>query len=178
MKAVRLAFEQWELRHPGAPQTTLKNVVVDARRLEDGEVVVRFFRVADAPAAKASAPYHDDFHVPAASLAGAPLSDHETESLFTADVTLPGLHVAAFLLAAQVWDAYAEEQHMQARYSDLSEKNVVVQEQLTGDRLSFGVGLSPRVYLKPSLRLLEIKCDFQWDVDAASFIVGPTRRIC
>ena len=67
---------------------------------------------------------------------------------------------------------------MQARYSDLSEKNVVVQEQLTGDRLSFGVGLSPRVYLKPSLRLLEIKCDFQWDVDAASFIVGPTRRIC
>ncbi len=85
-------------------------------------------------------------------------------------ITLSGRLVAAFLLAANAWD----DRRLKIPQSDgISEKNVVIREQMLGNRLAYAVGFSPRVYGPGTLA-----CDFQWRIDIATWKIGPMSRIC
>jgi len=173
-QAIRLAYGRWSRGHPGAPHIALAHIVVQAVPSDEGSILVRFFHVSSEVTNAPSEPAdHDDFTIAAASVAAMPVPlNGKVVAEPPPLTTLPGKHVAALLLAADAWDAYGSTHSFEPNRA-LLEKNIVIREALVGERLEYGVGFSPRVYISGT-----IGCDFQWRINAATWKIGGTSLIC
>lgn len=173
-QAIRLAYGRWSQAHPGTAHIALAHVIVQAVPSDEGSILVRFFHVSPEVTNATPEPAdHDDFTIAAASIAtkrvppNGKVIDEPPPS-----TVLPGKHVAAFLLASDAWDAYRSAHSFEPNGA-LLEKNVVISEALVGNRLEYGVGFSPRVYISGT-----IGCDVQWRINASTWRIGGTSLIC
>ena len=180
MEAIRLAYGRWSPSHPGPPQASLRDVVVMTTAVDGGSVLVQFWHVVSDPDVPRAVALHEDYMIAPKQIAPLPVPSNGKLSNFgdpLAEVTLPGLHVAAFLVAAIAWDAHRREHHILAdARGNIREFDVVIVEAVKRNRLIYAVGFSDRVLIHDP-RYVILGCDFQWDIDATSFAVGPTQCV-